>query len=388
MIKRAQIKFICIIMSILFGFFAVISGISTILLRNANNRNIDHLLDEMVRTLPYSNEDTARPNAFIVKFSMNMETYDIIYNDSSVFSTEHLDVLIKEIDSRTSNVGRVDNVYYRNSNIFGENFLFALDATSYLNEVSTSIVRMYLIFLAIYLILLLIVYLFSFSVFEPIKATLVKQQQFVSNASHELKTPLTIISANADVLKQNQDSQWVDNIKNQAERLEIIISDMLEMAKINESAHKIIKEEFNLSDEIIKAVLPFDALAYEKGKILEFDVIPDVIYKGDKDSIKKILSILLDNAVKYASKDGLIKVSLIKKNGKNILSVYNTGSAVPDDQADKIFERFYRYENSRSRETGGSGLGLAIAKSIAIANKWKISAISKQNEYMIINVIL
>ncbi len=388
MIKRAQIKFICIIMSILFGFFAVISGISTILLRNANNRNIDHLLDEMVRTLPYSNEDTARPNAFIVKFSMNMETYDIIYNDFSVFSTEHLDVLIKEIDSRTSNVGRVDNVYYRNSTIFGENFLFALDATSYLNEVSTSIVRMYLIFLAIYLILLLIVYLFSFSVFEPIKATLVKQQQFVSNASHELKTPLTIISANADVLKQNQDSQWVDNIKNQAERLEIIISDMLEMAKINESAHKIIKEEFNLSDEIIKAVLPFDALAYEKGKILEFDVIPDVIYKGDKDSIKKILSILLDNAVKYASKDGLIKVSLIKKNGKNILSVYNTGSAVPDDQADKIFERFYRYENSRSRETGGSGLGLAIAKSIAIANKWKISAISKQNEYMIINVIL
>ncbi len=375
-------------MSILLGIFLVISSVATLILHNVNNRNIVHSLDEMVKSIPFTDKENAPTNAFILKFYDSSKTYDLIYVDNSTFTNEELSELINNISKRPKSSGRIDNVYYKYVEIRNENFLLALDASDRNSQLSETLVKMFLIFLIIYAFLLLIVYIFSFSVFEPIKEAFERQKQFVSNASHELKTPLTIISANADVLKQTQDNQWLNNIKSQTERLEIIVTEMLEMAKIDETPIKTVKEEFNLSDEILQATLPFDSLAFEKGKMLELDVIPDVIYNGDRESVKKIVNILLDNAIKYSSIEGLIKVSLYKKNGKTILSVFNTGSAVPTNQANKIFERFYRFDNSRSRDTGGSGLGLSIAKGIATANKWKISAISKPNEHMIINVIL
>ncbi len=386
MIKKAQIKFICIIMSILLGFFLIISSVATIVLQNSNNRNIDHSLTDMVKNIPHVDQSNPPSNAFIIKTFQNQ--WAIICADYSVFTDKELTETVNVIRERSNSSGRIGDVFYKFVEIRSEQFLIALDASEYTTELNSSLTRMFLVFLAIYLFLFLIVYLFSFSVFEPIKEAFAKQKQFVSNASHELKTPLTIISASADVLKQNGENQWVDNIKSQTKRLDTLVSDMLEMAKIDEKKPKMIKEEFNLSDEIIKNSLPFDALAFEKGKNLDLDICPDITYVGDREGVKKIVNILLDNAVKYASKEGLIKISLYRKNGKNVLSVYNTGSAVPVNQANKIFERFYRFDNSRARETGGSGLGLSIAKGIADANKWKISAISHPNEYMIINVIL
>ena len=113
-----------------------------------------------------------------------------------------------------------------------------------------------------------------------------------------------------------------------------------------------------------------------------------ITYKGDQASVKQIVSILMDNAVKYANKGGTINVTLKKEIGKNVsLTVYNTGSQIPAEDSNKIFERFYRGDSSRSRESGGSGLGLAIAKSIADANKWKITAESILNESMTIKII-
>ena len=188
-------------------------------------------------------------------------------------------------------------------------------------------------------------------------------------------------------MQTEPENKWLHNVKNQTERLGLIINDMLEMAKMDENLPTLIKEDFDLSEEIVGSSLPFDAVAFEKGKTLILDVQPNVKYKGDRQSVKKIINIVLDNAVKYASDDGIIKVSLVKKNNKITLSVFNTGSAVPESYANKVFERFYRIDNSRSRESGGSGLGLSIAKTIADANKWKISAVSRLDEYMIINVV-
>ncbi len=387
MIKRAQIKFVCIIMTILFGVFLILSGVTAFILRSNSNNNIDQVLNDMTRTIPFASNENPSANSFIVRLNIN-NTYTIISADQTTFTNENVDTLVNEIVQRPRTVGRIDDVSYKFFDFNNQIYILALDASDYLAELSNSLLRTVLIYFAIYILLLVVVYLFSFSVFEPIKESFAKQQQFVSNASHELKTPLTIISANADVIRQTNQSQWLDNIKTQTERLELIINDMLEMAKIDENSYKLTKEQFNLSEEVIKASLPFDALAFEKSKILELDVAPDIIHFGDKESVKKILNILLDNAVKYSNKDGLIRVSLYKKNGKSVLSVYNTGSSVPSKEVKKIFERFYRFDNSRSRETGGSGLGLSIAKSIASANKWKISATSKPNEYMQINVVL
>ena len=158
---------------------------------------------------------------------------------------------------------------------------------------------------------------------------------------------------------------------------------MLDLAKMDEGRFKLSKETFNLSEIVTDIALSFDAVAYEKKKELIIDVAPSISANGDSASIKKIVTILLDNAIKHSSDNGQIKVSLIS-NGENkvTLSVFNTGSFIPDDQANKVFERFYRGENSRNREYGGSGLGLSIAQGLSKANKWKLSAKSKLYESM------
>ena len=167
--------------------------------------------------------------------------------------------------------------------------------------------------------------------------------------------------------------------------MEILITDMLTLAKIDEEKIKLVKEKFNLSDTVVACTLPFDALAFEKGLTLELNIPNNVKYEGDSGSVKKILSILLDNSIKYTSNNGKIIVSL-KTEPKLTITVFNTGSEIPDSEATKIFERFYRGDNSRARSTGGSGLGLAIAKSIAEANKWKISAKSIYGNSMSITI--
>ena len=386
MIRKAQIKFIAIIMSILMGFFIILSFISIFFLYDTNAKNAENLLNETIIQFENS-QDTNKiySKTFIARISGKNSIF-IVSTDTNIFSEEEAVNFTKNAISKPYSSGREDTVFYKIANVKSSYYLFATDISDILATQKSSVVRFCLINLGVYGLLFVIVYLFSFSVFEPIKESFIKQRQFVSNASHELKTPLTIISANADVLKQTESNQWVDNIKSQTERLEVLVTDMLEMAKIDEQKPIINKIEFNLSDEIIKTALHFDALAFEKGKTLEIDILPDIIYNGDRQSVNKIVNILLDNAVKYATDGGIIKVSLYKKNGKTILSVFNTGSSVPSNQANKIFQRFYRFDNSRSRESGGSGLGLSIAKGLADANKWKISAISKQDEYMIINV--
>ena len=251
-----------------------------------------------------------------------------------------------------------------------------------------SVLKAFLALAGIYLVITFIVWILSYYVFSPIKENLKKQKQFIADASHELKTPLTIISANVDVLAQSENNQWITNIKEQTDRMGVLVSNMLTLERIDEKPLKPYHTEFNLSSEILNSILPFEAVAFEKGKFLNFDIEEKITYKGDQASVKQIVSILMDNAVKYANKGSTINVTLKKEFGKNIaLTVYNTGSQIPAEDSNKIFERFYRGDASRSRESGGSGLGLAIAKSIADANKWKITAESILNDSMTIKII-
>lgn len=387
MIKKAQIKFIAIIMSIILGLFAVILLFTGLTLHDINNKTADRSINDVYMQYAHFEQNSKVPNSLILKF-LNKVEYHLISFDSNSFSEESVSSLVSEIVTKPYTTGRINNVSYKIFREGNTSVMVAIDLTENIKVLNETMTKTLLTLLALFLALFFIVFLISFSVFEPIKDAFIKQKQFISNASHELKTPLTIISANTDVLKQSQpDNKWLNNISSQNERLETLITDMLEMAKLDENKPQIIKEEFDLSDEVIKSVLPFDSLAFEKGKILDCNVMSNIIYKGDRHSVKKIVNILLDNAIKYSFNEGIIKVSLYKKNGKTVLSVFNTGSNVPANQANKVFERFYRADNSRSRESGGSGLGLSIAKSIADTNKWKINAVSRPGEHMIINVI-
>ena len=170
--------------------------------------------------------------------------------------------------------------------------------------------------LILYILSSLCVYLFSFRTFKPIKETLRKQRRFISDASHELKTPTTIIAANAEVLKEINDNKWVENIKSQTERLNSLIADMLALARMDEEKLKLFKENIDVSQTITDIALSFDALAFERKKHLVLDIDENIHVIGDTASLKKIAVILLDNAVKHAEEEGEIKVAVKSIDGK------------------------------------------------------------------------
>lgn len=301
------------------------------------------------------------------------------------------DLLISSISPNSYYVAKLyrsGNVYFKIISDGGKNFLVVSDLSPTLKIFRLNSVKVLLVLITVYILLFVVVCSLSYRVFKPVKETFDKQKQFISNASHELKTPLTIISANADVLNEElKDNKWVCSIKSQTVRMNSLIADMLSLAKMDENTITLSREKFNLSDVVNESVLPFDAVAFEKKKTLTLEIFNNLEIIGDKSSAAKVTTILTDNAVKYAEGDGVIKISLFEESGKAVLNVYNSGSTVEEKDSQRIFERFYRGDSSRSRETGGSGLGLAIAKSICDANKWKISAKSQKGKFMEITVI-
>ena len=389
MVKRARIRFIAVTMSILLCVFVVIAGGVYYFLRSVNERAIRHTLVDIELNFIRHGNDIVQNNGLVaIIFSENngVPIYDCWF-DQNAFTIDDATNLIFVASQRASNFGSVDNVFYKISANGNNYILVASDMTDVMAGYRSSIFSANMTLALIYLLLFIIVIFLSHSVLKPVKDALDNQKCFISNASHELKTPLTIISANADVIKSTDNNQWVQSIKTQTERLNDLVGDMLTLAKLDEDKPMLALVEFNLSEEIINSSLAFDALAFEKGQTINLDVEPNISYKGDIQSVKKIVNILLDNAVKHAVSRGEISLSLKKENGKIVFTVFNTGSNIPAQDSNRVFERFFRGDASRSRESGGSGLGLSIAKSIADVNKWKISAQSRYGESMTIKVI-
>ncbi len=219
-----------------------------------------------------------------------------------------------------------------------------------------------------------LVAVFSKRAIRPVFESMEKQKQFITDAGHEIKTPLAIISANAEVLELTcGSSEWTDSIKNQTARLGELIKNLLTLSRTDEEI-KTVFEKFNISDAVYDAASPFKTLASSGGKTLSVDIENEIEYFGDEGMIRQLVSILLDNAVKYADDGGEIKLSLKKAHKLIELSVYNPCSAEPECEPSRLFDRFYRADSSRSRDTGGYGIGLSIAKAICEAHKGKISA--------------
>ena len=390
MIKKAQIRFFCITMALLFAVFASILCVAYYVCSASCQLSIRGRLDRLTLYYKiYTDEDDKallthegvivvkqnHSSSFIILDAAGMPNEQIYQIVSAAFNT------YEQYPQVTSSY--FDKIYYRIIPMKAETLLVAADMCDYYEKATKSVLIILFTLLILYLILALVVWGLSFKVFHPIKEMLYKHKKFISDASHELKTPIAVISANADVLASKTDNdKFVKSIKSQAKRMSLLVTDMLTLAKMDETTFTPLKESFNLSDAVTESVLPFDAVAFENGKTLLSEIESGIDYVGDRESVKKVVNILLDNAVKYSSVGGTIKVTL----AKNVLTISNTGSDIKDIDSDKIFERFFRGDASRSRDTGGSGLGLSIAKSIANANKWDIKAVSKFGESMTITI--
>ena len=217
----------------------------------------------------------------------------------------------------------------------------------------------------------------SKAVIKPAAEAYEKQKRFITDAGHELKTPLAVINADCDVLElESGNNEWVSDIRKQTGRLTSLTNSLILLAKTEEdSKTDVVKIDFPLSDIVSEESESFKGLAKASGKSIETEVAPDISYNGDQKALTQLISILLDNAVKYSPEGGIIKVSLNKTGSKTVLSVSNdTAEPLTKENTDRMFDRFYRTDESRNSETGGYGIGLSIAKGITEAHGGKIYA--------------
>ena len=214
---------------------------------------------------------------------------------------------------------------------------------------------------------LIIIYIISKKVSElivrPVEETLEKQKQFISDASHELKTPLAVIEANSDVLENEiGENKWLTYIQNETESMDKLINELLLLAKTENIEEIKNYENINISKEVEVSVAMFESMAYEKKIKINSNVQQDICINGDRQDIQHILSTLIDNAIKHSEPNKSVEIGLVKEKNNIILQVKNIGEPIPENQRDKIFERFYRVDKSRNRNEKRYGLGLAIAK--------------------------
>ena len=256
------------------------------------------------------------------------------------------------------------------------------------NEVST-MTRLLVILAGIFALSLVVLFLLSVLLSKwavtPIEDAWNRQRVFFSNASHELKTPLAVISANLDVITSNPDEtvaeqgKWFGYIRSEADKMSRLINEMLYIAREERTDSKTVMAELDLSEAAEGACLAMEAVAFEKGKTLITDIEPNVTVKGDKESLTRTINILIDNEVSHSSEHSEITVRLKKSRGKAKLTVENQGKPIPKEDLQRIFDRYYRTDASRSRDTGGFGLGLAIAKTVAEKHGGSITAESDEN---------
>lgn len=222
------------------------------------------------------------------------------------------------------------------------------------------------------LAVLLLMAFFSGRIVKPFSRNYEKQKQFITDAGHELKTPLTIIDADAEVLKMDMgENEWLRDIQIQTKRLAQLTNSLIQLSRMEEQPETE-KIEFPLSDLMEETVETFQGLARTHHKTLLTHIQPMISMYGDQNAIRQLITILLDNAIKYSDEGGRIELGLEKQKKLIRISVFNTAQSVPRESLERLFDRFYRADPSRNSGTGGYGLGLSIASAIVAAHKGKI----------------
>ena len=220
-----------------------------------------------------------------------------------------------------------------------------------------------------WLLMLLLVILLSRRAIYPIAQSIERQKQFVTNAGHEIKTPLAIIAANTEAMELYQgESKWSKNIHTQVQRLNTLMQQLLQLSRMEEGGTEKVAAEFSFSALLAEAIRPFQEPLALRGVVLTVDIQPDVQLYADKDAILQLISILLDNAVKYSKDGGQVVVLLQKTERHPVLQIKNTCVALPDTAPERLFDRFYRGDAARTQKNGGYGIGLSMAQAIVAAH--------------------
>ena len=305
-------------------------------------------------------------------------------NNIKIINTSHIAALnsketrefASEILESGKETGYIDGYKFLVTTSENDKLVVVIDFNSDINTATNFFLVSCLVGFGSLVVVTVLVALFSKRAIKPMVENMERQKRFITDAGHEIKTPLAIISANTEVIEMLEgENEWTQSIRNQTSRLSELVQRLLKLAKMDDEVRQEMNiTEFDISDAVIDVAEPFITLAKQKNKDLELDVTDGLRFTGDEGQIRELTSILTENAVKYAQEDTTIKLSL-KRQGKEIkLSVFNIGEPIAEESLPKLFDRFYREDSSRTRETGGSGIGLSIAKAIVTAHRGEISA--------------
>lgn len=217
-------------------------------------------------------------------------------------------------------------------------------------------------------------YVLSGAVTRPVDRAWQQQKQFLSDASHELKTPLTVILSSAELLEQSaapEQKQYVDNVRAESRRMKRLVEDMLTLSRVERGGEHLPDTTADLSDAAADAALRFEPVAYEAGHTLSYDIAPGLLVRGDSGKLEQAVAVLLDNAIKYAAPGTEVRLDAVRQGKNACLWVENEGDPIPADKLPHIFDRFYRADESRT-DGGSFGLGLPIARAIVEAHRGTI----------------
>ena len=286
--------------------------------------------------------------------------------------------------------GFAEEYRYRRTAGDGETMLLFLNCERELSTFRTFLYASIGISLAGTFAVFLLLLLFSGRIVRPIAESYEKQKRFITDAGHELKTPITIIRADADVLQaeMEEENEWLTDIRRQTHRLGELTDDLVYLSRMEEESPTLQMQDLPLSELVDETAQSFQALALSRGKTFRSSIAPDLHVIGDEKALAKLVSILLDNAMKYSPDAGTVSLVLAGAGRNARLSVKNDAASVEKGNADRLFERFARGDSSRNSESGGFGLGLAIAKAIAEAHRGKIRAESEDGASLTVTVEL
>ena len=284
--------------------------------------------------------------------------------------------------------------YYKNYRVQilakkNDNIVIFLNTTMELRSVRNVLLISCLVGVVCFLVVFLLVILLSKRAMKPYIRNIERQKRFITDASHEIKTPLTSIATSVDVIEMEYgEDEWTRNIHKQTSKMSRMVADLVTLSRLDEENPFLERTEFSLSDAVWEVAEPFASLAKAQGKKYSQRIEENLTLCGNPDATRQMISVLLDNAMKYSDENGTIRLDVYKVHGKTKIEVFNTCVLEETQNLSRLFDRFYRPDNSRSRKTGGSGIGLSIAQAVAEAYGGKIKVSSKDGKSIMFQVTI
>ncbi|MGN0733196.1 MAG: sensor histidine kinase [Emergencia sp.] len=315
--------------------------------------------------MPPMNMDTVQAaRSFMVRVNNNGEIIDVNVDRIASVTSEQAAEYARQVDEQT---GKIDSFKYEEKRLGEERLIFFVDTSGQMGTFLMVLSISAAIGLVCWMVVLIFVIILSGRAVDPILAAMEKQKQFITNAGHELKTPLAIIQSNNDAATLIYgESKYSRNIRTQIQRLNVMMTNLLTLAKLDEGA-KLPAEQVDIGDMICDMLPAFEDEAEQKEIVLIKDIRPNVYLQVHRDTFSQMISILLDNAIKYTPEGGIISIGVKTDNGHITVTEENTCEIHNKIEAERLFERFYRGDRARTQSdaSGGFGIGLSAARAIA-----------------------